>query len=295
MNTEKRQTLLECRSARAGDKSRFINADDIGDWFAKMMIVEINDFMNMFTCRDIIKNDLANDWKETIKFVCRPKISELKSLRKFWSQTDKSHAKDDYRSVIKKPSEMRKIWFNMADAGEVARRKQNPEKQREWMALGLAGWPKMRGGVNMRENLIFRDLISADKGWECEVRKGNDNYELSPYFKRMADELNGLRVVITSHYGWLFYRGFRLQCFGYDVDSGAGWDNTDYLEKYLDEYGRRWDTDNDNNKYKLWENVLFKKRFMIKINNACVKALWNPHCEFGRKHAEALYDENFGE
>ena len=267
-----RNPLLECRSAVAGDKSRFIDADDIGDWFAKMMITEINKFINMFKCRDIMRGDFANDWEDTIKFVCRPTIKEIKSLRKFWSQ---KKLREDGRS----PADARKLWFIMADGGAVAKRKINPEKQSAWDS-----------DMGVKEQIIFKDLITSDYGWMCEIPSRDGYTTLSPYFKRMTTELNGLRAVITTHYGWLFFRGINLQCYGYDCSKGS-WDNTDYLQEFLDRYG----CGNRHRDYKTWEKILFKKQSMIKINKFCLDALYNPHTELGRKHANKLYDENFAE
>ena len=289
MNTEKRNSLLECRSADAGDRSRFIDADDIGEWFAKMMICEIRTWFSYYNNGDIMINDLANDWEKIIKFVCRPTTNELKSLRKFWSQKLDHSGGEPMRN-------MRKIWFNMADAGEVAKRKINPELQAEWMegSEQMNSW--VGDGIARREMTIFKNLIISDKGYfVCEMRRTTRPYEtwgLAPYFQRMATELSGLRVVITAHYGWFYFRGQVLKCFGWDDEKK--WGTEDYIHKYLREIVCGLPTGFER-KYKIWENALFKKRFMIKIKNACVKALWNPHTPIGKWKANKLYDENFAE
>tara|TARA_R110002167_G_scaffold81959_3_gene224004 strand:- start:2211 stop:3101 length:891 start_codon:yes stop_codon:yes gene_type:complete len=291
--TEKRNPILECGSAVAGDKSRFIDADDIGLWFAKMMIDEINTFINIFKDKNIIRNDMANDWENTIKFICRPTIKEITALRKFWKISDNSQRAwretQNYNNDVYLPSQRRQLWFNCCDGGEIYKRKINEEKQRAWMNDRING-----STYSQREYNIFRGLIQSDYHWACANKNEYEFKEITNiYFKRMASELCSLRLAITANFGWRFHRGVRLVCFGYDVDSGAGFDNTDYLFNYLEEHSGVAD------EYKktmiLWANALMKRKFMIKINKSCLKAIYNPHTHLGKKWGEKLYNDNFTE
>ena len=278
------ETLLECRSAVAGDKSRFIDANDIARWFANNFICEIKTFMNYFSHKNIMINDLANDWEETIKFMCRPTILELRELQLFWRQNDKLITNNTA------PSDRRKHWFTIADSGEIMRRKHRQNATMVKMSVVMREEKFVK-----RENEFFYHLLQNKNHRYCEMLKSKNGYtDDVAYFQRVIYDFIDIRAVITAHYGWIYYRGVSLQCFGYEIsNSGSGImeGNTDYLELYHEKSG---DCDDDEKrKNRALEKILFKKSFANIINNYCLEALYNPHTELGRRHANNLYDENF--
>ena len=100
----------------------------------------------------------------------------------------------------------------------------------------------------------------------------------------MAEDLATIRHIITLHFGWARRRGTVLNKFG---DYGEGDMIKLYSETLL--YSKRFHL----SYMKAWENVFFKKREANIISEYCEIALMNPHTDIGKKHGEALYDENF--
>ena len=78
----------------------------------------------------------------------------------------------------------------MADAGEVAKRKINPELQAEWMegSEQMNSW--VGDGIARREMTIFKNLIISDKGYfVCEMRRTTRPYETWVLFSRTSVEM----------------------------------------------------------------------------------------------------------
>ena len=258
-------TTLECRSAMAGDRSRFIDAEDIGRWFTKMMIEDIRDFMELFRHKDLINIVFKKDWKNIIKEICRPSAKEIKNLQTWWKRTDAGdeayRKKWGYNYDIHKPSECRQLWFRFADSGEIHRNK---------------------GEITDTEYRLFYDIIVNDKHYSI-MKAGSYDIDYK-YFKRMAKDLATIRHIIMLHFGWTRRRGIVLTKFG---DYGEG----DMFKLFIKEWGSHYTLSH----MKAWENVFFNVREAKFISEYCERALFNPHTDIGRKHGEALYDENFAE
>ena len=261
-------TILECRSAEAGDRSRFIDAEDIGRWFAKMTIEDIKDFMEIFRHRELLNIVFKKDWKNIINEICQPSVKEIKNLQTWWKRTDAGdnafRERYGYQLEPHKPSECRQLWFNIADSGEIAKR----EREKK---------------VSTTEDKLYYDIIVNDKHYSI-LKAGSYDIEYK-YFKRMADVLSTIRHIIMCHFGWTRRRGIVLNKFG---DYGEG----DMIKLF---YGENvaWLRGRKISYMKAWENVFFKVREGKLISEYCEKALMNPHTDIGRKHGEALYDECF--
>lgn len=277
MNTQANETILECRSAVAGDRSRFIDANDIGRWFAKMIKADIRDFMRLFRQKDTLMTDFRDDWEETLEKYCEPSKKDLQSLRHFWKRSDKTDLyerdKWGYHHNYMSPSEKRKKWFSLADSGEIYRtgRLNAEPTEEEWE--------------------IYTGLVREDRAYICQF-VGERNVSVR-YFVRMAETLSHIRHISYTHYGWFRRRGCYLTPF-------ANYGDGDLVADFAKENGlsgisfkKRY---TDKIRYvKSWENMLFKKREAIKITEFALKALWNPHTELGKKHAEKLYNDNFAD
>jgi len=262
-------TILECRSAVAGDRSRFIDAEDIGRWFAKMAIDDIRDFMEIFRHRDLINIVFKKGWKNIIKEICRPSVKEIKNLQTWWKRTDAGDKafrdKWGYHYDVHKPSESRQLWFKIADSGEIYRNNNEEDVK-----------------ITDREYRMFYDIIVNDNHYSVMNAGSYDiNYK---YFIRMAEVLSTIRHIIMLHFGWTRRRGVVLTKFG---DYGEG----DMMKLFYEDWGSRFKL----SYMKAWENVFFKVREAKLISEYCERALMNPHTDIGRKHGEALYDENFAE
>lgn len=269
--TDINDTTLECRSAVAGDRSRFINAEDIGRWFAKMMIEDINDFMDIFRHKKLINIIFKKEWKNIITEICRPSVKEIKNLQTWWKRTDAGdlgfRKKWGYMLEAHTPSDCRKLWFEIADSGEIHRR---------------FNWDNMCDETTEKEYRMFYDIIVNDRHYSI-MKAGSYDIEYK-YFKRMAEDLSTIRHMIMLHFGWTRRRGVVLYTFG---DYGEG----DMMKKFKEEHGSHFTL----SQMKAWENVFFNVREAKFISEYCERALFNPHTDIGRKHAEALYDENFAE